>query len=120
MPAYDIIVLIAFSSTGRFTLLGEAQGKLCREYGEQDILKYLFCVNRYGYLEEMAEGKTIICGVRKLDDIDTPYITCEVSLNDNEMPEYVIQYYRAFNECPDAPDEREFLDEFTKFIHNHE
>nr|DAT84764.1 MAG TPA: hypothetical protein [Caudoviricetes sp.] len=35
------MVLIAFSSTGRFTLLGEAQGKLCREYGEQDILKYL-------------------------------------------------------------------------------
>lgn len=77
------------------------------------------CVNRYGYLEEMANGKTIICGVRKLDDIDTPYITCEVSLNEEGTPIGVMQYYRAFNERPDTREELEFVNEFIEFIHNH-
>lgn len=77
------------------------------------------CVNRYGYLEEMAKGKTIICGVRKLDDIDTPYITCEVSLNEEGTPIGVMQYYRAFNERPDTREELEFVNEFIEFIHNH-
>ena len=77
------------------------------------------CVNRYGYLEEMAKGKTIICGVRKLDDIDTPYITCEVSLNEEGTPIGVAQYYRAFNNCPDTREELEFVNEFIEFIHNH-
>lgn len=77
------------------------------------------CVNRYGYLEEMANGKTIICGVRKLDDIDTPYITCEVSLNEEGTPIGVAQYYRAFNNRPDTREELEFVNEFIKFIHNH-
>lgn len=77
------------------------------------------CVNRYGYLEEMAKGKTIICGVRKLDDIDTPYITCEVSLNEEGTPTGVMQYYRAFNERPDTREELEFMNEFIEFIHNH-
>lgn len=77
------------------------------------------CVNRYGYLEKMANGKTIICGVRKLDDIDTPYITCEVSLNEEGTPIGVMQYYRAFNERPDTREELEFVNEFIEFIHNH-
>nr|DAE47043.1 MAG TPA: PcfJ like protein [Caudoviricetes sp.] len=77
------------------------------------------CVNRYGYLEEMANGKTIICGVRKLDDIDAPYITCEVSLNEEGTPIGVAQYYRAFNNRPDTREELEFVNEFIKFIHNH-
>lgn len=77
------------------------------------------CVNRYGYLEEMANGKTIICGVRKLDDIDTPYITCEVGLNEEGTPIGVVQYYRAFNNRPDTREELEFVNEFIEFIHNH-
>ena len=77
------------------------------------------CVNRYGYLEEMAKGKTIICGVRKLDDIDTPYITCEVGLNEEGTPIGVVQYYRAFNNRPDTREELEFVNEFIEFIHNH-
>lgn len=77
------------------------------------------CVNRYGYLEEMAKGKTIICGVRKLDDIDAPYITCEVSLNEKGTPIGVAQYYRAFNNRPDTREELEFVNEFIEFIHNH-
>lgn len=77
------------------------------------------CVNRYGYLEKMTNGKTIICGVRKLDDIDAPYITCEVSLNEEGTPIGVAQYYRAFNNSPDTREELEFVNEFIKFIHNH-
>lgn len=77
------------------------------------------CVGRYGYLEEMAAGETIICGIRKLDDIDTPFITCEVHLN-NGTPTGIAQFYRAFNERPSAPEECEFLNEFIEFIHNHE
>lgn len=77
------------------------------------------CVDRYGYLEEMANGKTIICGVRKLDDIDTPYITCEVGLNENGTPVGVVQYYRAFNDRPGTREELEFVNEFIEFIHNH-
>lgn len=77
------------------------------------------CVNRYGYLEEMANGKTIICGVRKLDDIDAPYITCEVSLNEEGTPIGVAQYYRAFNNRPDTREELEFVNKFIEFIHNH-
>lgn len=78
------------------------------------------CVNRYGYLEEMANGGTLICGVRKLDDIDTPFITCEVRLSNDGAAVGVAQFYRAFNERPDAPEELEFLHEFVEFIHNHE
>lgn len=78
------------------------------------------CVGRYGYLEEMAAGKTIICGVRKLDDIDTPFITCEVRLSNDGVAVGVAQFYRAFNERPSAPEEQEFLHELAEFIHNHE
>lgn len=79
------------------------------------------CVNRYGYLDEMAAGQTIICGIRKLDDVDTPFITCEVRLSNTGTAIGVAQFYRAFNERPSDPaEEREFLKEFEKFIHNHE
>lgn len=78
------------------------------------------CVNRYDYIEAMAAGQTIICGIRKLDDIDTPFITCEVHLSEDGTPVRVVQYYRAFNELPSEPKEREFLNEFIKFINNHE
>ena len=77
------------------------------------------CVNRYGYLDEMANGGTLICGVRKLDDIDTPFITCEVRLSNDGTAIGVAQFYRAFNERPSAPEESEFLREFAEFIHNH-
>lgn len=78
------------------------------------------CVNRYGYLDKMAAGQTIICGVRKLDDVDTPFITCEVRLSITGTAVGIAQFYRAFNETPSTPEEREFLHEFTEFIHNHE
>lgn len=77
------------------------------------------CVARYGYIDDMAEQKTIICGVRKLDDIDTPFITCEVRLNHAGELVGVTQFYKAYNEHPKEPEVREFLQEFEEFIHNH-
>ena len=77
------------------------------------------CVARYGYIDDMAEQKTIICGVRKLDDIDTPFITCEIRLNRASELVGVAQFYKAYNERPKEPEVREFLQEFEKFIHNH-
>ena len=77
------------------------------------------CVARYGYIDDMANQRTIICGVRKLDDIDTPFITCEVRLNRAGELVGVAQFYEAYNEHPKEPEVREFLQEFEEFIHNH-
>ena len=73
------------------------------------------CVARYGYLESMAEGKCVICGVRKLEDMSSPYITCELTqFSDGTLG--VKQFFRAFNHYADSEDEKEFLREFKKFI----
>lgn len=73
------------------------------------------CVARYGYLESMAEGRCVICGVRKLENMSTPYITCELTqFSDGTLG--VKQFFRAFNQYADSEDEKEFLKEFKKFI----
>lgn len=73
------------------------------------------CVARYGYLESMAEDSCIICGVRKLENMNTPYITCELTqFSDGTLG--VKQFFRAFNQYADSEDEKEFLKEFKKFI----
>lgn len=73
------------------------------------------CVARYGYLESMAEGGCVICGVRKLENMSTPYITCELTqFSDGTLG--VKQFFRAFNQYADSEDEKEFLKEFKKFI----
>lgn len=73
------------------------------------------CVARYGYLESMAEGSCIICGVRKLENMSTPYITCKLTQFSDGTLE-VKQFFRAFNQYADSKDEKEFLKEFKKFI----
>lgn len=73
------------------------------------------CVARYGYLENMAKGKCIICGVRKLEDMSSPYITCELTpFSDGTLG--VKQFFHAFNSYIEAEDEKEFLEKFKKFI----
>lgn len=73
------------------------------------------CVARYRYLESMAEGGCIVCGVRKLENMSTPYITCELTqFSDGTLG--VKQFFRAFNQNIDSEDEKEFLREFKKFI----
>ena len=73
------------------------------------------CVARYGYLESMAEGDCIICGIRKLENMSAPYITCELTqFSDGSLG--VKQFFRAFNQRIESEDEKEFLKEFKKFI----
>lgn len=73
------------------------------------------CVARYRYLESMTKGECVICGVRKLEDMSSPYITCElIPFSDGTLE--VKQFFRAFNQCADSEDEKEFLREFKKFI----
>ena len=73
------------------------------------------CVARYGYLENMAKGECVICGVRKLEDMNNPYITCELTpFSDGTLE--VKQFFRSFNSYIEAEDEKEFLEEFKKFI----
>lgn len=73
------------------------------------------CVARCGYLESMANGSCIICGVRKLENMSTPYITCELTqFSDGTLG--VKQFFRAFNQCIQSENEKEFLKEFKKFI----
>lgn len=73
------------------------------------------CVARYGYLENMAEGHCIICGIRKLENMSAPYITCELIPSSDGVLE-VKQFFRAFNQRIESEDEKEFLREFKKFI----
>lgn len=76
------------------------------------------CVARYGYLENMAEGKCVICGVRKLEDMSTPYITCELTpFSDGTLR--VKQFFRAFNYYITEENEKKFLEKFEKFINRH-
>lgn len=73
------------------------------------------CVARYGYLESMAKSGCVICGVRKLEDMNSPYITCELTpFSDGTLG--VKQFFRAFNHYANSEDEKEFLEEFKKFI----
>ena len=73
------------------------------------------CVARYGYLESMVKGECVICGVRKLEDMSSPYITCELTpFSDGTLE--VKQFFHAFNHYADSEDEKEFLREFKKFI----
>lgn len=73
------------------------------------------CVARCGYLESMANGSCIVCGVRKLENMSTPYITCELTqFSDGTLG--VKQFFHAFNQCIQSENEKEFLKEFKKFI----
>ena len=114
IPRYTDEVLGEFSCNGMGVVIFETPEDFSTEGEVQHN-----CVNRYGYLDKMANGGTLICGVRKLDDIDTPFITCEVRLSNDGTAIGVAQFYRAFNERPSAPEESEFLREFAEFIHNH-
>lgn len=63
----------------------------------------------------MAEGRCIICGIRKLENMSAPYITCEL-IPSSEGGLGVKQFFREFNQSIESEDEKEFLKEFKKFI----
>ena len=41
------------------------------------------CVGRMDYDKRQAEGKSIICFIRKNDDIETPFATAEIKIGNN-------------------------------------
>lgn len=50
------------------------------------------------YMEKMAKGKTWICFLRKKEDLDKPYYTLEIRMEDNA----ILQWYSEFDRRPDA------------------
>lgn len=99
-----------FSCNGLGVVVLETPEEFEKEGDEQHN-----CVSRYGYLESMVEGGCVICGVRKLEDMTSPYITCELTpFSDGTLG--VKQFFRAFNHYANSDDEKEFLREFKKFI----
>lgn len=76
------------------------------------------CVYRFGYLDKMINGSCIICGVRPLDNINEPYITCEVSVKDGK-PAHIAQFLKKFNSRSMSVQEYDFEAAFEEFITNH-
>lgn len=74
---------------------------------EGDILDH--CVGKMGYDEKMANGKSLIVFVRKVEEIDKPFVTVEY------LPErrFVSQVYGKHDSKPDD-DVEAFVDEWAK------
>lgn len=69
------------------------------------------CVERI-YMQKVVAHETHVVGIRAINDVDTPFITCEVS-NRGE----IIQYYRAWNTFPSSAEERLFREQYQNFLH---
>lgn len=76
------------------------------------------CVYRFGYLNKMINGGCVICGVRPLNNIDEPYITCEIAIKDGK-PTHVEQFLKKFNRRDFCREEYDFETAFEEFITNH-
>lgn len=68
------------------------------------------CVERL-YMERVFNGTTHIVVVRRKDQPDTSYITCEVS-NDRK----IMQYLRAWNNGCHEQDERDFQEQYATYL----
>lgn len=71
------------------------------------------CVGRY--TDKVANNEVYICFVRKKNDIETPYITCEIRKNG-----YIYQYYlahdRNIQSCVDKEFKLAFQEHITRTI----
>ena len=63
------------------------------------------------YLPRVIRGETNVVFIRRKEELDTPYITCEVNNRGD-----IIQYLKKFNRSADAEDERNFKKKFDNFI----
>jgi len=68
---------------------------------EGSVLRH--CVGRFGYDKKMSDKKSLILFIRRLDNIDKPFVTMEYSLIDNK----ILQLYGYGDSKPD--------DEVVKF-----
>lgn len=69
------------------------------------------CVGRMDYDHRQADGKSVICFVRKVDDPTTPFVTVEVKINEKTLS--VNQCYGYRDSVPE-PEVRSFVDSWIK------
>lgn len=71
------------------------------------------CVGRDDhYMKKMAEGSSWILFLRKKDDLNRPYYTIEIDMQNDE----IIQWYSEFDRKPDAVEVKKLLNKFKRNI----
>lgn len=71
------------------------------------------CVGRDDhYMKKMAAGTSWILFLRKKEDLETPYYTLEIDMQQDR----ILQYYSEFDRQPDKPIITKVLDKFRKGI----
>ena len=96
--------------------------RLAFEYGNfeivlptcgQDLIiegnKMHHCVG--GYVDRVARGETLIVFVRNKDNLNMPYITCQVELNGN-----INQYYLAFDRHITSEQDKAFKQAYAEHL----
>ena len=96
--------------------------KLAFEYGNfetvlptcgQDLIvegnKMHHCVG--GYVDRVARGETLIVFVRNKDDLNMPYITCQVELNG-----HINQYYLAYDRTITSEQDKAFKQAYAEHL----
>ena len=53
------------------------------------------CLYRFGYMDNVVKGTDLIIFIRKKNDPNTPYITCEINYRNGHN--YINQYYGRYN-----------------------
>ena len=69
------------------------------------------CVGRMGYDERQADGKSVICFIRRKEDPDKPYVTAEVKITPTQLK--VVQRY-ADHDKP-TPELQEWSDKWMAY-----
>ena len=71
------------------------------------------CVGRDDhYMRKMAAGTSWILFLRRKEDLETPYYTLEIDMQQDR----ILQYYSEFDRQPDKPIITKVLDKFRKSI----
>lgn len=76
---------------------------------EHEGTKLHHCVGRMGYDKKMVEGKCLIAFIRKVEDVETPYVTVEYLTKEKKLA----QVYGDHDSKPDD-DVRAFVNEWAK------
>lgn len=86
---------------GEFTVVIPTTGQDIVDEGA----KMHHCVG--GYVDRVVENNTYICFVRRTDDIETPYLTCQVSTT-GRIQQYYLAYDRTITNEADLAFKRAF------------
>lgn len=89
-----------------FTIIAPTCGKDLVTEG----MRMHHCVG--GYVDNIIAGDTYICFVRKTNDIDKPYITCEVYPRSGRIG----QYYLAYDECIKSEEDFKFKEAYQAYL----